>query len=123
MKKPFLAAIGAAVLAGAFWLGRDLAFAQPKAAEKSYTLTESQLEDFVQKRIAQALAKGDKGVEQKVMAPESWHTAIFNGVEYTIYTGPGQAMATRWAQSGTKPPAAKPGESTPPAKLPEPPAK
>jgi hypothetical protein len=107
-----------AVLAGG-WLALNLAFGQAKEKEKdqekTYTLTTSQLEEYVQKRVNQALAADKLTTDQKTLAPENWHTAIYKGVEYTIYTGPGQALATRWAKPAVepKPAAEKPAESKP----------
>ena len=81
-------------------------------AEKTVTLTEKQLEDLVQQRVAQAMLEDRAGLDAKIVRPESWHTAVYNGVEYTIYTGPGQVMPTRLAQPPARPPA------TPPARDP-----
>jgi hypothetical protein len=106
----------AAVLTGG-WLALNLAFGQAKEkeAEKSYTLTTSQLEEYVQKRVNQALAADKQATDQKVLNGENWHTAIYKGVEYTVYTGPGQVLATRWAKPAAepKPPAEKPAEAKP----------
>lgn len=55
----------------------------------------------------------------KVLTPEevqnqigdvaNWHVVTFNGVEYTIYSGPGQVMQTRWVKSqGALPAVSKP---------------
>ncbi len=111
-----------AILAGG-WLALgvlNLAFGQAteKEKEKSYTLTTSQLEEYVQKRVSQALAADKTATDKKVVSPENWHTAIYEGVEYTVYTGPGQVLATRWAKPAAEPkpaakPAAKPAEAKP----------
>jgi len=107
-----------AVLAGG-WLALDLAFGQTKDSEKekekTYTLSTSQLEEYVQKRVNQALAAEKTTTDQKVLNAENWHTAIYKGVEYTVYTGPGQALATRWAKPAAevKPSAEKPAEAKP----------
>jgi hypothetical protein len=106
----------AAVLAGG-WLALNLAFGQAKEKEKekSYTLTTSQLEEYVQKRVNQALATDKLTADQKILNGDNWHTAIYKGVEYTVYTGPGQALATRWAKPAAepKPPPEKPAEPKP----------
>jgi hypothetical protein len=119
-----------ALLAGG-WLALNLAFGQTKEKEqeKAYTLTTSQLEEYVQKRVNQALAADKTATDQKTLNPENWHTAIYKGVEYTVYTGPGQVLATRWAKPAAepKPPPPKPTESKPaeakPAAPPPPEAK
>jgi hypothetical protein len=106
-----------AVLSGA-WIARSVVWGQ--AAEKSFTMTQSQWEELIKKRIADAQAKeGKEGpvTDQKILQPENWHKAIYNGVEYTIYTGPGQVLATRWAPPPQKAGAklgAKPAESKTP---------
>ena len=105
-----LAAAAAVLVAGG--LALNLAFGQvAKEKEKTFTMTETQLEEYVQKRIAQAAAKDQGNLDQKILQPENWHTAVYSGVEYTIYTGPGQAMMTRWAKPAVaKPAAEKPAE-------------
>jgi hypothetical protein len=100
MKRVVLFLISSAVVVGAGWLALDLASGQSK--EKSITLTEQQWEDLIQKRVAQALAK-DQVSHERIVQSQNWHRAIFNGVEYTVYTGPGQVLATRWAQVPAQP--------------------
>ncbi len=68
--------------------------AQPTVA-KTVTLTKPELEALVPQRMAQAMIDGTQSVREAVLQPQHWHSAIFNGVEYTIYTGPGDiASAT-----------------------------
>ena len=67
-----------------------------KEKAEGITMTKQQWEDWAQKRITAALAKEKADTsDQKIVQAENWHTAIFNGVEYTIYTGPGQVMYRR----------------------------
>ena len=120
MKRIFVSLAACVALLAGVWLALgvlNLVMAQTKEKEKekSYTLTASQWEELVQKRINQALATDKMTADQKVLNPENWHTAIYKGVEYTVYTGPGQALATRWAKAVAepKPPAEKPAESKP----------
>ena len=117
MKRIFVSLAACAALLAGGWLALgvfNLAFGQTKEKEKTYTLTASQLEEYVQKRVNQALATDKMTADQKILNPENWHTAIYKGVEYTVYTGPGQALATRWAKPAAEPkPAAKPAEPKP----------
>lgn len=87
--------------------------AEPKTeapkAEKTVTISEQQLEEMVQRRIAKMMLDERSSLNDKILKSDNWHTAIFGNVEYTIYTGPGQVMATRWVQ-------AKPASATPAAK-------
>ena len=113
MNKAVLLLACVIVAAGA-WLARDFAFAQAgKEKDEGITMSKQQWEDWGEKRIAAALAKEKADTsDQKIVQPENWHTAIFNGVEYTIYTGPGQVMYRRNLQPAAKP-APKTGTSRP----------
>ncbi|MGD0898523.1 MAG: hypothetical protein ABR915_11850 [Thermoguttaceae bacterium] len=98
MKKSLWVLVSAVAVVGGTWLVRDLAVAQPAPEEKTITISQSRFEALVQERIAAALAKEkEKVTDQKVLQPENWHRAIFNGMEFAVYTGPGQAIFTRWA--------------------------
>jgi hypothetical protein len=58
--------------------------------------------------------KDKTGLDQKILDPDNWHKAIFNGVEYTIYTGPGQILTKGWApQAAAKPAPSKAAEPKP----------
>jgi hypothetical protein len=118
MKRIFVSLAACAALLAGGWLALNLAFGQAKdnekEKEKTYTLTASQLEEYVQKRVNQALATDKMTADQKILNPENWHTAIYKGVEYTVYTGPGQALATRWAKPAAEPkPPETPAEPKP----------
>ncbi len=119
MKRIFVSLAACAALLAGGWLALNLAFGQTKEKdkekEKTYALTDSQLEEYVQKRVHQALATDKRTTDEKVLSSENWHTAIYQGVEYTVYTGPGQALATRWAKpaAAPKPPLEKPAEAKP----------
>ena len=106
-----LAAIAAVGCCGYWAAGAQQAGPQP--AEKRVTITEKQLEELVERRIAQELLEKKVSLDQAVVQGENWHTAIYNGVEYTVYTGPGQVLATRWAAPAPKttPPPIKPEKS------------
>jgi hypothetical protein len=111
------------IVAGSARLMRELAFGQTEEKEKTVTKTESEWQRLVQERIAQALAK-DKAQpvsDKQILLADNWHTAIYKGVEYTVYTGPGQVMATRLVPPKTQPKSGdgklqKPATSKAPAK-------
>jgi hypothetical protein len=89
MKKSLWVLLFAVVVLGGSWLARDWASAQgPK--EKA-------------------------NLDQKILDPDNWHKAIFNGVEYTIYTGPGTILTKGWA-----PPQGPAKPALPPPKAAEP---
>ena len=41
--------------------------------------------------------------EQDVLNPDNWHRAIYNEIEYSIYTGPGVVVFAKWAGPYTPP--------------------
>ncbi len=84
---------------------------EPQPEEKTVTITKKQLEAIVEQRIARQMLEDKVTLDQRILQGQNWHTAVFNGVEYTIYTGPGQVLATRWAQT--------PAETASPEKKPE----
>jgi len=88
MKKLLVVLLSAVVVLGGTWLVRDWASAQGP--------------------------KEGIGLDQKILDPDNWHRAIFNGVEYTIYTGPGQILTKGWApQAAAKPAPSKAVEPKP----------
>ena len=98
MNKVIVLVISSLVVVAGGWLARDFALGQA-TEEKSITMTQSKWEELIQKRIAEALAKAKEDTsDQKIRRVDNWHTAIYNGVEFTIYTGPGQAMIIRSVQ-------------------------
>ena len=52
-------------------------------------------EPTVDQKAAQMLINDAQALDEAVLNPRHWHVAIFNGVEYTVYTGPGQAVFCR----------------------------
>ena len=73
-------------------------------AEKTVTITEKQLDVLVSQRIAQSMIAEEKSLNDQIVEPRNWHTAIFDGVIYHIYTGPGQLQARSWYQKVEVPP-------------------
>jgi len=118
MKRIVILAIVAAAGCGGYWAWAQQAEPEPPAepppAEEKYTLTRSQLEAYVEQRIAQHALQESMSLHEKILQGENWHTAVFNGMEYTVYTGPGQVLATRPAPEAT--------EGEPPASTGETPA-
>lgn len=98
MKKTrwFIGSVGVAVLAGIAIVAFSAEKEKAEPAEKSVTITEKQLNELVERRIAQRMLEDKTTLDDRILKSENWHTAIFNGVEFTVYTGPGQVMATRW---------------------------
>ena len=74
-----------------------------KPAEKTVTITESQLNQLVERRIAQRMLEERTSLDQEVIKSEHWHTAIYAGVVYHVYTGPGKAMTVSWAPKSQPP--------------------
>lgn len=83
-------------------------------SEKTVTITERQLEDIVSRRIAQTMINEDKSLDDLIMEARNWHVAVFDGVIYHIYTGPGQIQARSWYQKVETPTVSK---ATPPAEI------
>jgi hypothetical protein len=50
---------------------------------------------FQEKLAAQMLIDEQIALDKEILKGKHWHTAIFNGVEYTIYTGPGDIAFCR----------------------------
>ena len=60
---------------------------------KTVTLTEAELDKLVEQRMAHAMLQESRSLSEEILQPDNWHTAIFNGVKYTIYTGPGEVAS------------------------------
>jgi hypothetical protein len=122
MNRPTVLLVSCLAIAGSAWLAHVVwgqAAEAPK--EKTFTITQSQLDKYVGDRVAKAVAvEREKGTRDKpatdeeVHNPENWHIAIFNQAEYVVYTGPGQFMFHHWVEpAATKPPAGKSGAPAP----------
>jgi len=64
---------------------------------KSYEMTELELEAYVQRRIATCAVREMHDTQTEVVHEKHWHVAIFDGIKYHVYTGPGIAHAV-WKQ-------------------------
>ena len=97
-----------------------LVAAEPETKPKTITVTEAQLEEIVQKRIAAVLIQEEQTLDATILDGKNWHTAVFQNpggrpVQYTIYTGPGKVVSQQWY---TPPTPEKPTEK--PAEKPKP---
>jgi len=92
----------AAIVVGVFMMGwiTLMAFSQepttPKPPEeKTVTITETELNQLVERRIAQQMIAEEKTLQARILEGRNWHVAIFEGTEYVIYTGPGSVVGVR----------------------------
>ena len=117
MKRCTLVLFSCLAIAGSAWLAHAVWGQATEPKEKTFTITQSQLDKYVADQIAKALAADPRNrpaTDEQVLKPENWHKAIFNNVEWVVYTGPGTALFHHWVPSA-KPPAAKSGAAGPPA--------
>ena len=114
-------------LAGSAWMvhvvSGQTAAEPPK--EKTFTVTQSQLDDYVAKRVAKAVAEerekapraNKPPTDDEIFNPQNWHKVIFNDMEWVVYTGPGTAIMHHWvAPKGAKPAATNPPATAKPGK-------
>jgi hypothetical protein len=83
MRKTLLVLVGVVVLIGGTWMVRDWA-------------------------SAQGVAPAAGSMEQEVQNPNNWHRVLYAGMEFTVYTGRGQAMFTNRVPVPAAKPAATP---------------
>jgi len=74
--------------------------AEPTVA-KTITITKAELEAMVSQRMAQAMLEDTRSMHEAVLQEQNWHSAIFKGIEYTIYSGPGEIASVTVAVSPT----------------------
>jgi len=118
MKQLTVCLLSCVVLAGTAWLARSVwgqtATEAPK--EKTFTVTQSQLDKYVADQVTKAVAAdhATKAVsDDEVLNIKNWHRAVYNKAEYVVYTGPGQAMFHHWIEPKTKTPPAKSDSAAP----------
>jgi hypothetical protein len=127
MKRPTLLLLSCFVLAGGGWMahsvwGQAAAPAPVAGAEKTFTITQSQLDKYVADKVAAALAEREKSghsaggpvSDEQVLKSENWHRAVYNHAEYVVYTGPGQAIFHHFPEPTKLPPARGVGPATTP---------
>ncbi|MBN2473285.1 MAG: hypothetical protein JXB62_01655 [Pirellulales bacterium] len=123
MKRIGLLAVIILPLAGYLTVQAQQKTAVPPA-EKTVTITESQFNELVERKVAQRLMEEQTALDEEVLKAKHWHTAIYDGVVYHVYTGPGKAMAVTWApkpSTESQPDAGAGPEATiPPATSPPP---
>ncbi len=130
MKRLTICLLSCLVLGGGGWMAHNVwGQAAEPAKEKTFTITQSQLDKYVADQVGKALvadreksggyprAGGGVVPDEQVLKSENWHRAVFNKAEWVVYTGPGQAMFHHWveqkgppAKSGTGAPAAPAGK-------------
>jgi hypothetical protein len=126
MKRLTVCVLSCLILAGGGWMAHSV-WGQPAAAtqEKTFTITQNQLDKYVAEQVAKALAaerekSGHGGTvsDDQVLKSENWHRAVYNHAEYVVYTGPGQAMFHHFLEPTKVPPArgAGPAPTTPAGK-------
>jgi len=74
-----------------------------ESGPKSVTITEAQLEKLVEQRMADAMIKEQRSLSKEVLQGKHWNRAIFDGVEYTIYTGPGDVVRVKYLGEPVEP--------------------
>ena len=119
MKRVTVCLFSCMALAGMGWLAHTVwGQSADSDKEKTFTVTQSQLDKYVADQVAKALAadreKGGRGgavSDEQVLKSENWHRAIFNHAEWVVYTGPGQAMFHHWIEQ--KAPTAKGSAAAP----------
>lgn len=89
MKRYFALSVVLTFVVAGLWAWT--ANAEPKGP-KTITVTEKQLDEMVQRRHAQMVLKEERSLHEEVLQGKHWHTANFNGLVYTIYTGPGDVV-------------------------------
>jgi hypothetical protein len=118
MKRLTVCLLACLVLAGGGWMARSVwGQAAEAAKEKTFTITQSQLDKYVGEQVAKAIAadrekngRGGQVTDDQVLKSENWHRAVFNKAEWVVYTGPGQAMFHHWVEQ--KAPPGKSGAGT-----------
>lgn len=68
--------------------------AQPPQ-EKTITVTEAQLNELVERRIAHQMIAEQKSMQERILEGRNWHVAVFEDTAFTIYTGPGTVVGVR----------------------------
>lgn len=87
--------------------------AADKPAEKTFTLTESQLKAKVEEGMAAAAIADATTMGERVRDPKYWTTVVYpvdgqNGAQFIVYTGPGAATFTHWVKLAPPKTTAKP---------------
>jgi hypothetical protein len=116
MKRFTLLFFSCVALAGSAWLTHVVWGQAADTKEKTFTITQSQLDKYVADQIAKAGAADHKDkpvTDEQVLKLENWHRAVFNKMEFVVYTGPGQAMMHHWVDTG-KPTTPKSGTGSAP---------
>ena len=113
MKRSTVLLFSCLALAGGTWLAHVVwaQTAETNRTRRLFTITKSQLDKYVTEKVAKAVAAErekaaprshcDKPVtDDQVLKAENWHRAVFDKMEFVVYTGPGQAMMHHWVADG-----------------------
>ncbi len=89
MKRFTVLLFSCVALAGSAWLAHvvwgQAADTKADTKERTFTITQSQLDKYVADQIAKAAAAKDKpATDEQVLNPQNWHIARFNNAEYVI---------------------------------------
>ena len=102
-------------VAGGIWLAHVVWAQTADTGEKTVTITKSRFDKLVADEVAKAVAAerekaaadkstGDKVVtDDQVLKAENWHRAVFDKMEFVVYTGPGQALMHHWTEAPPMP--------------------
>ena len=111
MKRSTVLLFSCLSIAGSAWLAHVVWGQTAETKEKTFTITKSQLDKYVDDQISKAVAaereksQHDKpATDEQVLNPQNWHKAIFNKIEWVVYTGPGQIMFHHWTESAVRTP-------------------
>jgi hypothetical protein len=124
MKRPIVLSFSCLALAASAWLAHAVLGQTAETKEKTFTITQTQLDEFVAKQVSKAVAaerekaphdKDKPATDEQVLNPQNWHKAIFNKAEFVVYTGPGTVMFHHWVETAAKPVATKSGAASGPA--------
>ena len=101
MKRAIVAVIFCATVVGGVWWGERSPLGKPGEGRGRHD-DQVAVRELVDARVAQAL-KGMEPVSDKtILRGDNWHTAIYDEVKYTIYTGPGVVVLGLPVQRGPK---------------------
>jgi hypothetical protein len=56
------------------------------------TISQHELDRIIERRVAEVLLAEERSLHEEVLQAKHWHTAVFEGVKHTIYTGPGEVV-------------------------------
>ncbi|MGO9112457.1 MAG: hypothetical protein ACLP9L_24770 [Thermoguttaceae bacterium] len=116
MKRCMVLLFSCLAIAGSAWLARVVWGQAAETKERTFTITQSQLDEHVAKKVAKAVAdEREKSAhdrlvtDEQVLNPQNWHIAVVDHAQYVVYTGPGMPIFHHWVEPAAKPSAARSG--------------